>query len=173
MVKLISIRWAWQGALGRWSHAWCKPSMQVSMATLRTATTQHRDTDKSVEILTNPHTYQDYMMKTRRGWESGRKKERKTGNENVAATWYKGPCNNAQNMLFISTTKTEEGYIVKLFFAFAFDWSTDWINWLKHFDSCNTYLWHPWQVLWVMGSADNHAKIRTPFLPYMAATNLR
>lgn len=34
------------------------------------------------------------------------------------------------------------------------------IDWFKHFDSCNTYLWHPWQVLRVMGSTEN------PVLPF-------
>ena len=29
------------------------------------------------------------------------------------------------------------------------------IYWLKHFDSRNTYLWHPWQVLRVTGSTEN------------------
>ncbi len=29
------------------------------------------------------------------------------------------------------------------------------IDWFKHFDSRNTYLWHPWQVLRVTGSTEN------------------
>ena len=33
------------------------------------------------------------------------------------------------------------------------------IYWLKHFDSRNTYLWHPWQVLRVTGSTENPAKV--------------
>lgn len=32
------------------------------------------------------------------------------------------------------------------------------IYWLKHFDSRNTYLWHPWQVLRVTGSTENPGK---------------
>ena len=40
-------------------------------STVRAATTRHHDTDKSVKILTNPHTYQDYNVKTRKGGGSG------------------------------------------------------------------------------------------------------
>ena len=81
------------GKVPRVGGAMHKPSVPVPMATLRVATTQHCHTDKSVEILTNPHTYQDYMMKTRRGGGEGggstkalnySKHSRKTTNEK---TW--------------------------------------------------------------------------------------
>ena len=34
---------------------------------------------------------------------------------------------------------------------------------LKHFDSRNTYLWHPWQVLRVTGSTENPAIACVPY----------
>ena len=53
-------------------------------------------------ILSNRHTYQGHMIKTRKGVGSRGKKvlnygkqERETANENVAGTQYKGPCNKA------------------------------------------------------------------------------
>lgn len=63
-ITTIANRWAWEAAWDRWRRAWCKPSMHVSMATLRAATTWHRHTDKSAEILTKPHTYQDYTIQS-------------------------------------------------------------------------------------------------------------
>ena len=71
---LIGNRWAWEGALGRWSRVWCKPSVEVSMATLKVATTRHCHTDKSLEIFTNPPTYQDYKIKTRKDVGKGTQK---------------------------------------------------------------------------------------------------
>ena len=35
------------------------------------------------------------------------------------------------------------------------------IYWLKHFDSRNTYLWHPWQVLRVTGSTENPGTVNS------------
>ena len=40
------------------------------------------------------------------------------------------------------------------------------IYWLKHFDSRNTYLWHPWQVLRVTGSTENPVLHRRPTLKH-------
>ena len=82
----------------RWSR------VQVSMATLIAETTLHHPTDKAVEILTNPHTYQGQMIKMRKGGGSGSgskkalnygKQGSQTANENVAETQSKGPCNKA------------------------------------------------------------------------------
>jgi len=60
-------------------------------ATLRVATTQHHPTTNP--ILTNPHTYQGHMMKTKKGEGSGSKtalnygkQGRQTANKNKAAT---------------------------------------------------------------------------------------
>ena len=39
------------------------------------------------------------------------------------------------------------------------------IYWLKHFDSRNTYLWHPWQVLRVTGSTENTGMFPLVFEP--------
>ena len=58
------------------------------MATLKVATTQHCHTDKSLEILTNRPTYQDYKIKTRKDVGKGTQKA-------LAAMPYKGPCMKA------------------------------------------------------------------------------
>ena len=61
----------------------------------------HGHTDKSVEILSNPHTYQSHVMKTRKGGSRSKKAAnygkhgRQTTNRNVAEMQYKGPCNKA------------------------------------------------------------------------------
>ena len=85
------------------SHACWTLSMQVSMATLTAVTARHHHTDKSVDILTNPHTYsmcKGKTMKTRKAGQSGSQKalnygkqDRQTGNKNIAGMQYKGPCN--------------------------------------------------------------------------------
>ena len=75
----------------RWSHACCKLSTQVSMATLRAVTTRHRHTDKSVDILTNPYTYsmcKGNTMKTRKGAQSGSQKALNYGKQH-RQTWKK------------------------------------------------------------------------------------
>ena len=61
----------------RWSHACCKLSVQVSMATQRAVTTRHCHTDKSVDIITDPHTYsmcKGKTMKTKKAGQSGSQK---------------------------------------------------------------------------------------------------
>ena len=67
--------------------------MQVSVATLRAVTTWHCHTDKLVEILINPLTYEDHMMETQKGGGSGNKmalsygkQGRLTANKNIAGT---------------------------------------------------------------------------------------
>ena len=55
----------------------------------------HSHTDKSVKILSNPHTYQSHVMKTRKGGSGSKKalnygkQGRQTTNRNVAEMQYK------------------------------------------------------------------------------------
>ena len=53
----------------------------IHVATLGAATTRHRDTGKSVAILTISHTYQGHMMETRKGGVVGAKRHSTMGSK--------------------------------------------------------------------------------------------
>ena len=73
------------------------------MATLKAATTMHRQTDKSVEILTNPHTYVTRSHdEDKKGWVEWEPKgtqlwqvRQTNAKKNVAGTQSKCPDNKA------------------------------------------------------------------------------